>query len=126
MLRKGKGPVATILARQPSVAQLRARGGGPATAQGQGRPRALVFCKRWLGLLDNHAEQWNTITADSHFALKTLECVAFATGRSSAYPHTTARHTGGNGGYAGQTTLATTALRGRPPSTAKRARMDDG
>ena len=80
-------------------------------AQGQGRPRALMFCKRGLRFLNNHAEQYNTITTDSRFALKTLEFVAFTTGQSSAYPRAVARHTGGNGGYAGQTRLATTEVR---------------
>ena len=73
-----------------------------------GRPRALAFCKRGLGFLDNHAEQQNTITPDSRFALKTLECVAFATGWSSTYQCAAARHTSDNGSYAGQTRIDTT------------------
>ena len=99
--------MATISARQPSAAQRRVRRGGPATAQGQGRPRALTFCKSGLGLLDNHAEQRNTIATDSRFALKTLECVAFATGWYSAYTRPVAWHTGDNSDYAGPTRLAT-------------------
>ena len=91
-----------------------------------GRSRTLVFCKRGLEFLDNHVDQRSTITIDSRFALKTLECVAFATGRSSAYPRVATRHTGCNGGYAGQTRLATTEVMGRPPSMAKRARMGGG
>jgi len=89
-------------------------------------PQELVVCKRGLGFLDNHAEQGNTITLDSCFALKTLECVAFATGWSSAYPRVAVQHTGGNGGYTGQTRLDTMEVRGRPPSIAKRARIGGG
>ena len=89
-----------------------------------GRPRALASCKRGLGFLDNHAEQRNTITTDLRFALKTLECVTFATGWSSAYPRVLARHSGSNDGYASQPRLTMMALRGQPPSTAKRARID--
>ena len=75
------------------------------------RLHALVFCKRGLGFSNNHAEQRNAITTDSRFALKTLECVAFATGQSSAYPRVAARHIGGNDGYARSTRLATMEVR---------------
>ena len=83
----------------------------------------LVFFKKGLRFLNNHVKQWNTFTTDSHFILKTLEGVAFATGRSLVYPHTAAQHTGGNSGYSGPTRLATMEVRGRQPSIAKCARM---
>ena len=110
MHRNGKGSVATIRPGSPvrrSCARAAVAQHGPWPGS-----RALVFCKRGLGFLNNHAEQQNTITTDSRFTLKTLECVAFAMGRSSACPRMTAWDTDGNGGYAGPTSLATTEVRG--------------
>ena len=72
----------------------------------------LVFFKKGLRFLNNHVKQWNTFTTDSHFILKTLEGVAFATGRSSVCPLVAPRHIGGNSGYARPTRLVTTEVRG--------------
>ena len=88
------------------------------------RPR--TFCGKTLSVTDYHAASLSTITPETSFALRTLEYVAFTTGRPLLYPAFAGMVTRGMGGCAEHSKLATTGIKSQPLPTAKRALLGSG
>ena len=86
MLRKGKGPVATIRPSSLARARLRARHDGPTRPMAEGACARQWLCRKAPELLDNNMTTIRTIPNDNGFANKPSNVSTFTTGRSLGIP----------------------------------------